>query len=169
MLLKVIALRSVITAILIGLTGIPLQSADRLKLVSEKKVHIHTISEIAQPWIGISEDELDIVRLDLHPDGTGFGAYIFVDHAPQVFRIDAWLLKGYSITVQAKLAELEDKADGELKGEVVAFKMDLIMSGRGWHRRLWLRPEHSIESKLDELRKVMATAQPGGQRRRRAF
>jgi hypothetical protein len=142
--------------------------------LSEKKIPPHVKEDIAQPWIGISEDELDVVRLDLRPEGKGWGAYVFVDHQPQVFRITSWTLERYSIEIRGDLKDLEDRANNTLKGTVVGFKMQLTMSGEGWRRKLWLRPENAIEPKLNELQRSIdaaerGAARPGGKSSRRAW
>jgi hypothetical protein len=128
---------------------------------SAKKIPPHVKTDIAQSWIGISEDELDVMRLDLHPDGKGWGSYVFVAHRPQVFQIAAWSLERYSLEIRGDLKGLEDKANGALTGAVIGFKMELTMSGDGWHRKFILRPENDIESRLNALRRSMDTAARG--------
>lgn len=121
-----------------------------------KKVRPMTREEVAQAWVGLTEDELYLLRLDLRQDGTGAGAYVFTDREPQLFRVRSWSYDGLRIEMAVDGVG-ESGTDLEtLKGALVGDAMELTMRGRGWKRRLFLRPEGDLERRWNRLRTRMA-------------
>jgi hypothetical protein len=128
---------------------------------SAKKIPVRSRAGIAQPWIGVTEDELSIFRLDLHMDGGGLGAYVYLDGTPHLFNIKSWKIDRYSIEIDCTGIDWAEDANATLRGKVVGDKMELSVRDKSWHRKLLLRPESSIEPKLDKLREQMAARQRG--------
>jgi hypothetical protein len=125
-------------------------------LFPSKKVPPSTRAEVAQTWIGITEDELYLFRLELHLDGTGLGAYVYVDEEPHVFRVASWTIDQYEVAIKVSDMGWSRNHVGELKGKVVGYQMNLLIGGHDWHRRLWLRPERPLQLKLDQLKTATA-------------
>lgn len=124
---------------------------------SEKKIPPHTLRELAQTWIGISEDESCSFRLSLHEDGKGSGAYVYLDGEPHVFEIKAWnfdLKKHIELSVPPE--PHTDLESGRMQGTVIGFRMELTLSGKGWEERISLRPEAPLKEKWDKLVSAMS-------------
>jgi hypothetical protein len=123
---------------------------------ADKRIRPLSHDEVAQVWIGLSEDELYIFRLVLERDGTGTAGYVFSDEEPKLFRITSWSYDGERIEI-ALAAVSPSSADIEtLSGTLVGIAMKLTMEGRGWKRRLFLRPERDLERRWEKLKGTMS-------------
>lgn len=142
-------LRSGLAAIVcLLLVGVPLAS-------TQKRMRPLTLEEVAQTWVGISEDELDCLRLVLAVDGTGRGAYVFTDSQAQRFEITSWKYDSKRMTIVATTLDHSERHIETLSGTVVGWAMELTMAGEGWKRKVSLRPERDLQVKWEKLKKAM--------------
>lgn len=56
---------------------------------SKKARHVF-LEEVADVWVGLTEDELTIYRLVLDPSGTGKGGFVYGAGEPVLFEISSW-------------------------------------------------------------------------------
>ncbi len=125
-----------------------------------KPVRQLTQEEVAQVWVGLTEDELDLFRLDLRRDGTGSGGVVFVSKEAIVFRISSWRYEGKRIEILLATADAAKTSFAKLKGELVGTEMELTISGKGWKQRLSLRQENVLERRWLSLKQAMSAASP---------
>ena len=137
-----------------------------------KKARPLSREEVATIWIGLSEDELYLLRLSLRADGTGQVAYLFVDSEPKVAPIAAWSYDpGYEPRVWewfgGKSSQIEitirgDSTFKKLEGTLGAEpSMTLRAAGPDWKLRLALRREQDLVPRWQRLRRSMEI--PGSQ------
>ena len=108
---------------------------------SGKVGRLLTRDEVATTWVGLTEDELYLVRLTLRQPEGGRVGYSFLDEPPTVLEIGSWTYdpKGSSrLTIVPKPGQARSV---ELSGEVIGVKMELTVSQGGWHRKVSLRQE----------------------------
>ncbi len=84
---------------------------------------------VARVWVGLSEDELYILRLALSADGTAAGGYAFLDDPPKVFRIASWNYEPQRIKLVVASADREAVSIEMLEGAVVGTAMNLTVRG----------------------------------------
>lgn len=122
---------------------------------SKKRGRLLKYDEVAQTWIGVSEDELCLLRLSLNEDGKGFGAYSFLDQEPHVFPIPDWTYKAAKIYVAVEPTDSSHWKIDPLRGSVMGDAMQLTMSGEGWSRSFTLRREEELLRRWNSLREAM--------------
>ena len=133
--------------------------ANRSPTCADKKPRPLTLEEIAQTWVGISEDELYLVRMSLNRDGTGQGAYVFQDEPPMVFRVVSWKYDQKSIEIVV-LPQESGKGfleSGHMSGSVMGYAMTLGISGHRWKLKLNMRPEAVFERRWEETKSAMTS------------
>jgi len=111
------------TAALVSLllVGVPLAS-------TQKRMRALTREEVAQTWVGISEDE-HCLRLDFAMDGTGRGASVFADSPAQSFEITSWKYDSKRMTIVATALDQSARHITTLNGTVLGWVMELTMAG----------------------------------------
>lgn len=122
-----------------------------------KKGRLLSRSEVATVWIGISEDELYMFRIDLRTSGSGEVAYSFMDDPPRRMIVGSW---GYDSEVGSRISiQLRPNASGieELAGDVVGMKMELVVSQDDWKRTVFLRREQDLKPRWERLQEKKAT------------
>jgi hypothetical protein len=124
--------------------------------IATKKARMLRREEVAQIWLGISEDELYVVRLSLSQDGKGSGGYIFVDDKPFLFRIADWKYQAGKISITPESPEHARSGLRGFTGEISGIAMELTMSGQDWHRHLSLRRESQMEHRWNMLKEAMS-------------
>lgn|SRR5215203_492253 len=121
---------------------------------AEKRGRLLSRDEVSTTWIGITEDELYLVRLELLTSGEAAVAYNFLDEPPHVLRGMAWRYdpnRGSSIWV----GPTGSGAGLSLRGDILGVKMDLVIAERDWSRKVTLRREAEFESRWKRLRDAM--------------
>lgn len=126
----------------------------------EKRMKPLTREEVAQTWVGLSEDELYLVRVDLAEDGLGSAGYVFAQEEPRLFRITSWKYVGDRVEIVLSSPLLSSPHEQSLEvprlaGKLIGNSMALTMEGRDWSRRLNLRPEADLEQRWSRLRQAM--------------
>lgn len=141
-----------------GITVIALVLLAQLAALPADGKRIRPLShdEVAQVWIGLSEDELYVFRLALERDGTGTAGYVFSDEEPELFRITSWSYEGKRIEIALAPVSSSSTDIETLSGTLVGVAMKLTMEGRGWKRRLFLRPERDLEHRWEKLKGTMS-------------
>jgi len=134
----------------LGLLTDPSWSAD-------KKARPLSRENVAQVWIGISQDELYVLRLALDTGSNASGAYVFDDEAPKVFRIASWNYESQRIELIIASADQEAVSIKTLEGAVVGTSMNLTVRGPGWSRKFSLRREGDLEPRWQRLKSAMAS------------
>lgn len=122
---------------------------------ASKKVRSPTHAELSQVWVGISEDELYLMRLSLSPDGQGYGAYSFLDQEPRAFRISLWVYRPPDLQFTIESVDGRPLTTSSLKGSVVGSAMQLTMTAKGWSRSLSFRSEADLEGRWIRLKGSM--------------
>ena len=118
--------------------------------MASKTARALTLEELSTTWIGISEDELSLIRLVLREDGTGHGGYIYRGHRPSTFKILSWSY-GRRFTARIEFDQEVENFSEMLFGDVIGTKMELQISGNGWKRNVALRMEEPL---LDDWKKL---------------
>jgi hypothetical protein len=119
---------------------------------AQKRIRPLSHDDIAQTWIGISEDELYIYRLNLSADGTGRGAYVFSDGAAKLFKIASWSYDSKRIVMVASPGDADERGIKSLEGTIVGVAMELSARGDGWSRKVHFRPEREVQARWDKVR-----------------
>jgi len=112
--------------------------------------------EVSRAWIGISEDELYLLRLSLEEEGTGYAGLLFVDDSPRLFRIRSWTREGSHVSFAMDPISASPFPAPSLSGELNGPYMDLTISGNDWERKVYLRLEERLERRWNSLRESMA-------------
>jgi hypothetical protein len=124
-----------------------------------KKGRLLTYEEVARVWIGVSEDELCLLRLSLKPDSTGLGAYSFLDKEQHVFGIPSWTYEAARLHIAVEPTDQTHWRLEPLRGSVVGDAMQLTMTGEGWNRTFTLRREEELVRRWNKLRDSMDRAE----------
>jgi hypothetical protein len=137
-----------------------------------KKERPPSREEIATVWVGLSDDELYLLRLVLRPDGTGQAGCVFVDGNPQTAPITRWTYDpGAAPRVWEFTGGREPRLVITVGGGDFAFHhlagtatgQDLLLEGTdpGWKHRVTLRSEQDLHAKWELLRRAMTEPAPG--------
>jgi hypothetical protein len=127
----------------------------RALVSADKRMRPLTHEEVAQPWIGLSEDELYVLRVDLRQDGTGVGGYVFAQEEPQLFRVVSWQYDGTRVQLVTEPLSNSATAFHKVTGTLEGVAMELSLKGRGWQRKVHLRQEVDLEQRWERLRSSM--------------
>lgn len=124
---------------------------------ASKKGRPLTREEVATVWIGISQDELYLLRVALNSNGRGRGADSFRGEEPRVFRVTSWDYRPPVITIETEALGDEGLYElGTLRGEVTGVAMHLAASGNGWRTEYELRCEAEFERRWSALKTAMS-------------
>jgi hypothetical protein len=110
---------------------------------------------VSQVWLGWSDSAVLVYRLDLQPDGTGLGGYVFKDQPPQLFRITSWTYRPERIEMKATPLHVSHRGVERLHGSIRGIEMKLTMSGPDWHEELVLRRERDLMPRWDQLKDAL--------------
>jgi hypothetical protein len=138
--------RLLVAAALCALAGSDARSSEKM---AKPMDHL----EVSQAWIGISQDELLFLRLDLNQNGTGVGCYLSLDDEGHPFTIQSWTYKVPDIEFNSA----GTLYFGKLSGRIVGRAMELTMSGPRWQSRIFLRRESDLVPKWQKLRNAMSS------------
>jgi hypothetical protein len=124
---------------------------------SEKTGRALTRSEVATTWVGISEDELVLVRLTLRAPDGGQIAYSFLDAPPDVSEISSWNYEPKkNSTLRLLLGDQGNRSlQPALGGSVVGVRMQLVLVEGDWQRTVTLRREGELVYRWNLLREAM--------------
>lgn len=141
--------RLIVVLLLLILCGVVLAVGKRARPLDREAV--------AQVWLGWSDSAVLVYRLDLHPDGTGLGGYVFTDQPPQLFRITSWSYKYKGEHIEMTATPLDGGRSNveRLYGSIRGMEMELTMSGPDWHEELVLRRERDLMPRWDQLKDAM--------------
>lgn len=132
------------------------------RVAASKKGRHLTQEEVAEVWIGISGDELYLLRIALEPNGEGVGADSLRGEEPKVFRIRSWDYRPPVITIETEpSASGESYELGTLRGQITGVVMHLTVSGDGWQTEYELRREAEFEQRLVALKMAMGEEPEG--------
>jgi len=124
---------------------------------ASKKGRPLTREEVAVVWVGISQDELYLLRIELDSNGHGMGADSFRGDEPRVFRVASWDYRPPVITIQTESVGDEGLyALGTLRGEITGVAMNLVAAGDGWRTEYELRREAELERRWSALKTAMS-------------
>ena len=126
----------------------------------EKRARPLDHEAVAQVWLGWSDSAALVYRLDLQPDGTGLGGYVFTDQPPQLFRITSWTYRPERIEMKATPLHASQRGVERLHGSISGIEMKLTMSGPDWHEELVLRRERDLLPRREQLKDAMRQAHP---------
>lgn len=118
---------------------------------SSKMGRLLTRDEVATTWVGLTEDELYVVRISLRQPSGGLVGYSFLDDPPIVLKVGSWAYdpKGSSrLTIVPAPGQTRSV---ELSGDVVGVQMELTISQGGWHRKVSLRQENEWRQRWRRL------------------
>lgn len=136
-------------------TGLTILVASAALSSAAKPMKPLSREEVAQAWVGLSEDELYILRVDLRQDGTGAGAYAFAQQEPQMFHVSSWQYDGEHIELVTLPVPDSVIASDRIEGRLQGVAMELTLKGRGWELRVHLRQEADLERRWERLRRHM--------------
>lgn len=129
-------------------------------LAAEKHARPLSHEDVAQVWLGWSDSAALVYRLDLQPDGTGLGGYVFTDQPPQLFRITSWTYRPERIEMKATSLHASQRGVERLHGSISGIETKLTMSGPDWHEELVLRRERDLLPRWEQLKDAMRQAHP---------
>ena len=112
-----------------------------------------TKERVEKIWIGLSEDELYMVRLDLRPTGRGSCAFSFRDEEACLLRIRSWVYRNGVVQIEhdQPTCAAELALDGVIQGDILI----VTMKGHRWKRTAELRREGEFVSRWERLKAVM--------------
>ncbi len=124
--------------------------------LASKRPQPPPLDEVAQTWIGISGNQRYLIRLELHADGTGLGAYTYRADEPRLFDIPTWHFKEGRIRIEPVAPLGPPTWVREMKGSVGGTTMDLKVSAKDWKIQFFLRREAELEERWTMLKRGMA-------------
>jgi hypothetical protein len=120
-----------------------------------KRVLIHR-GDIVGTWVGLTTDELQMVRLMLAPDGKGTLGSSFLAEEPCVVRIALWTFGKGKITLVLDDSPAPCPLDREFHGVVKGNALELTVRGAGWKRTASLRKEDGLAKRWKRLQGAMS-------------
>ena len=142
-----------LVAVCLG-SGIVVVNRTGVVETAEKRGRLLSRNEAATTWIGITEDELYLVRLELLVTGEAKVAYSFLDEQLRMLHGMSWSYdpsRGSAIWI----GPTGSGPGLTLRGDIVGVKMDLVISDRDWRRKVTLRREAELEARWGRLRDTM--------------
>ena len=121
----------------------------------DKRVPIRQ-GDVVGTWIGLTTDELQMIRMTLGSDGRGIVGFSFLDHQPCVFRISSWTFNGGDIAIALGDSLTGCPRDRELRGIVKGNALELTLRGSGWKRNASLRKEEGLADRWRKLKAAMS-------------
>lgn len=105
-------------------------------------------------WIGLTTDDLELVRLDLSATGDAVLGYTFMDREPCIVAVRAWTFGDGALDLV--LGHAPECAGGrQFSGVVAGNTVSLVIRGDGWKRRAVLKRESPLVSRWDVLKAAM--------------
>lgn len=120
----------------------------------EKQALIQS-SDIVGTWVGLTSDELQLVRLTLDPDETGLLGYSYLDKEPCILQIVSWAFEKGNVSVKLEGHGVNCSLDREFQGVVRGNSLEFAILGEGWKRSASLRGEENFEIRWRRLKAAM--------------
>ena len=124
-----------------------------------RRIRVITRDEVAKTWIGLSEDEIYMVRLELKPRGDGSGGFSFLGDAPCIFQISSWNYEKGFIKMNLGTARDNCAKGKKFHGQVQGNSLNLIMEEDHWKRVASLRREADLVPRWQSLKAAMESQQ----------
>lgn len=124
-----------------------------VEMAGASKQGVITFEDVAKTWVGVTVQGQYLLRVELLPDGSGFGGYAFLDGQPQTFEIPSW--NYHEGRFELLLEPSEISWFSPLRGKLVGTTLHLDVRGKGWKMRFFLRPEDPLEKRWRTLRDAM--------------
>lgn len=124
----------------------------------DKRVPIHR-ENVVGTWIGLTADELQMIRLTLEPGGDGLIGFSFMAEEPCVFPLASWTFDRGEIALHLDRSPGRCPRDREFHGVVRGNALELTVRGSGWKRTASLRKEEAL---ADRWRRLKAAMSPAG-------
>ena len=119
-----------------------------------KRVRIQR-SDMEGTWVGLTTDELQMIRLTLEPQGDGIIGFSYVDEEPCVFRVTAWTFNAGKLSLELGDSIGRCFKDREMHGVAKGNALEITMRGTGWSRNASLRKEEGLVERWRKLRSAM--------------
>lgn len=123
---------------------------------SRKRVPIQR-DDVVGTWVGLTTDELEMIRLTLGPRGDGKLGFSFMDEEPCVVGRISWIFDRGKVELNLDKSSGECQRDREFRAVATGTILQLTIQGHGWRRRASLRKEESIVERWKSLRAAMST------------
>jgi hypothetical protein len=121
---------------------------------SGKRVRIES-KDMVGTWIGLTTDELQMIRLVLPPDGQGVIGFSELAEAPCVFRISLWTLRNGQVDLNLGRSLGGCPQDRKFSGVIKGASLEITVQGDGWKRSASLRKEENLFERWKRLRVTM--------------
>lgn len=121
---------------------------------SEKRVRINR-EDVVGTWIGLTSDELHIIRLTLDAEGVGWLGLSFLDEAPCTVALTSWTFDKGKIALKLDAPAASCHLNRELRGVVSGRGLIITVQGIGWNRSASLRREEKLSERWMELKAAM--------------
>jgi hypothetical protein len=115
-----------------------------------------TREQVADTWIGFTQDDLKLFRLSLDADGGGICGYTFVREPAKLYLVDGWTLSGYAIEIN--LIPVDQDAESIwMKGTTTGHRLNLEIGGNNlrWNRKLTMYRESEVTERREKIRHRM--------------
>jgi hypothetical protein len=106
-------------------------------------------------WIGLTEDELQMIRLILSSDGKGVIGFSFLDERPCVFRVTSWVYDKGTIDIDLEESTARCPIDRGFEGVARGSAIELTVKGQQWKRKASLRREEELIKRLNRIEAEM--------------
>lgn len=120
-----------------------------------KRALIHR-GDLVGTWIGLTTDELRMVRLTLASDGKGTLGSSFLADEPCVVGIASWTFDKGEITLVLGDSPARCPHERELHGVARGNSLELTLRGAGWKRMASLRKEDGLADRWQRLKAAMS-------------
>lgn len=114
-----------------------------------------TLEEVSKTWIGLSSNELYSIRVRLAVDGSGEGAYRFLNEPPHLFEIQRWEYSSGKIEIDPATIQESSSWLGPISGTVLGRTMTLEREGDDWTLTFYLRGEEELLEEWRALKESM--------------
>ena len=112
------------------------------------------VAQVADTWIGYTDNDLSLYRLTLHKDGSGTCAFVFVRNPALLYEVTEWRLDEYDINISLK--PIDETAEPiSITGETTGWLLRLKVAGEGWDRDLKMYRESDFDTILKKLKDRM--------------
>jgi hypothetical protein len=107
-------------------------------------------------WIGLTTDELQMIRLTLGPQGDGVIGFSFMHEKPCVRPITSWTFDSGQIPLRLNESLGSCARDHAFHGVARGNELELTLRGSGWKRRSSLRKEEGLADRWGKLKAAMS-------------
>lgn len=112
--------------------------------------------DVVGTWVGLTTDELEMIRLTLGPQGDGKLGFSFMDEEPCVVGQISWIFDRGKVDLNLDKSSGVCQRGREFGGIVKGNILELTVQGHGWRRRASLRKEENLVERWKRLRIAMS-------------